>query len=244
VRLIYLDEAGRASEAQEPIFVRAAVIVHADFQWRALDLEVKKLVHSSGLNPEVSSFEFHAHDLYSSAKRDKYGPKERRWNILRSFLKIIHDNRLPVLWSAVKRRDFAELKRPYSIDQAAVVLCLEEVDKWFRANASEESGLLIVDRTEDEATLRNSVNRMRETGQRPIHERNWQPIWSSGLDHIVDTMHFVDSTHTWGVQMADACAFFIKRHLMGRPDEGGFYATIKSRIAGGHLVPTLIDTTL
>jgi hypothetical protein len=44
VRLIYLDEAGRAAQAQEPIFVRAAIVVNGDKQWHAIESDFDDLI--------------------------------------------------------------------------------------------------------------------------------------------------------------------------------------------------------
>jgi hypothetical protein len=47
---------------------------------------------------------------------------------------------------------------------------------------------------------------------------------------IVDTVHFAEKSHSSPLQVADACAFAIKRHLMAKPHSDRFYEPLKPRM--------------
>ena len=44
MRLIYLDEAGKAAQSQEPVFVRAAIVITGDKQWQAIENDFDKII--------------------------------------------------------------------------------------------------------------------------------------------------------------------------------------------------------
>jgi hypothetical protein len=50
------------------------------------------------------------------------------------------------------------------------------------------------------------------------------------MRNLVDTVHFSDSRDTWRLQLADCCAYVIKRHETGKPDVHPFYDLIVGSI--------------
>jgi hypothetical protein len=47
------------------------------------------------------------------------------------------------------------------------------------------------------------------------------------LTRIVDTVHFAEKGYSSPLQLADVCAFAIKRHLMKTPENDRFYLALK-----------------
>ena len=93
VRLIYTDEAG--TSANEPVCVVAAVVVHADDQWRILESEIQRIVKEKVPAQIQENFHIHATDIYSGGKiikRDEWS-----WDDRLDFLKeivclpLVHD---------------------------------------------------------------------------------------------------------------------------------------------------------
>lgn len=58
-------------------------------------------------------------------------------------------------------------------------------------------------------------------------------IPATRFDHIVDTVYFGQSNESYGIQLADACNFFLKQHLAGNQAAERFYAILKDQIVGG-----------
>jgi hypothetical protein len=48
--------------------------------------------------------------------------------------------------------------------------------------------------------------------------------------HIIDTVHFAGKSESAPLQIADACAFVIKRHLMEKEDAATFFGTLRPQL--------------
>jgi hypothetical protein len=49
-------------------------------------------------------------------------------------------------------------------------------------------------------------------------------------NHIVETVHFAEKAESMPLQVADTCAFVIKRRLMDKEDAGEFYGLLRNEI--------------
>jgi hypothetical protein len=244
VRLIYFDEAGTASEQQEPITVVASVLINADSQWSKvedyLDSVVATIVPEDG---RASFREFHAKELFSSGSpvTGNWG-KDKRWEVLAAFLDTFRRFELPVLWMGVDRALLREKFRKMNIDDPdnaqwprtlAFAFTLQGTNAWFHDNAPDEKGLCIADATDYEIAqmMRAAYSSWRKV---PMIA-NWT---MTKLDHLIDAISFRDSNESIGVQLADVCNFLIKRHEMGKTDSEPFYEMIRpSLVFGGFVFP-------
>jgi hypothetical protein len=108
MRLIYLDEAGKAAQSQEPVFVRAAIVITGDKQWQAIENDFDKIIAAKIPKQHQLDYELHAHELFSTEGREKYGSKETRWDILAAFLGLFKKHEIPILWGAVDKAELAK----------------------------------------------------------------------------------------------------------------------------------------
>jgi Protein of unknown function (DUF3800) len=211
VRLIYFDEAGTASEAQEPITVVASVIVHGDNQWGPIEDYLDWVRASIIPEPHRESFPgFHAKDLFSSGSSltGVWG-RTKRWEVFDAFLETFRRVELPVVWMGVERsllkQKFAVAGVPIDAHDPsfprdiAFCFCLQGVNAWFRSNAPEEKGICIAETTDWHAikTMKAAVSTWRK--QPAIKQ-----MVETKLDHLIDAISFRDKHETFGTQLADA----------------------------------------
>jgi len=213
MRIAYFDEAGTASEEQEPFAVVSGIAIHGDTQWHAIETDLKTIITSQVPEELWSTFYFHATHLFSDHKSFRtLLSAQRRFQILREAAGIIAKYKLPVSFGAVNRKDFAEkLKDRTPADriglahQFAFGLSVTGLQGWFNRNAADEVAICVADRNDKvQMSLKQLFAMMRTI---PLGH----PVVS--LFNFVDALHFAASEESIGLQLADIAAFFIKRHL-------------------------------
>jgi hypothetical protein len=238
VRVIYIDEAGSSKE--EPVFTWASIVIK-DSIWLKIERDATKIVETmvpEKLRPE---FEFHAYDIFSGNNRwadwrNRDG-KALRFHILKEFVSLIPKYSLTVTeCSWLKSQESRPDEIIGMLQGMAFSICIDFVERWFGQHAKRDVGMLIADeqgRPHDESLYKLEIRRSRKFGR-------FMGILSQ-LQHIVDTIHFASSQKSIGLQLADACAFFIKRHHMGKAkDEAAqFYEIFRPLIYQA----TVIDST-
>jgi hypothetical protein len=227
VRVIYIDEAG--SSPQEPVFTWAAIVVK-DRQWLKIEKLALDIIDTMVPRELRDNFEFHACDLFTGAGvwdrwRHATG-KALRFAILESFLRLIRRYRLPIVecsWNKNGQygRDISKLRQGL-----AFAVCVDWVERWFVNHARYDVGMLIADDQgdpKDEPIFNQEIRRART-----VSRLSRKPA----LRHIVDTIHFAGSHESIGLQLADACAFFIKRHRAAKPNDEAerFYQLLRPYI--------------
>jgi hypothetical protein len=172
---------------------------------------------------KVGKFEFHACELFQgTGPWPRYAKaKAFRFDLLRAFLSVptkahefIDTVEFPIIYGATYK---PELVRRYGADawdaeQLAFVLCMDQVERCFRKLFDDEKGLLLGDRGKSEFAIRNLGDHMRH---------NFAPIGRNpdSLNHMIETVHFAESQSSFGIQLADADSFVIKRHLIDPQDK-------------------------
>jgi hypothetical protein len=245
VRLIYFDEAGTASEVQEPITVVASVIIHGDQQWGAIEQHLDWIIQNVVPEESRQSFRgFHAKELFSSGYpiTDQWG-RAKRWEVFTAFLETFNRfGELPIVWMGIERRLFrikmaeidptADLTGPYLARQFAFAFCLQGTNEWFRSHAPDEKGICIAESTDWQL-----VQFMRQAHSSYRKVPMIAAMAETKLDHLIDAISFRDKYETLGVQLADACNLLIKRHEMGKTDSEPFYQMIRQSMVPGFVFP-------
>jgi Protein of unknown function (DUF3800) len=233
VKVIYIDEAG--SSNNEPVFTWASVIIK-DWQWLKVERLAKEIAET--LVPEQlrPDFEFHACDIFNGSNawsqwRNNVG-KELRFEILKRLIGLIRRNRLPIIqcsWvkNGERDRDIIKLRQGLAFS-----VCVDSVERWFQEKAKTDVGMLVADvqgQRKDEAIFKQEIRRART-----VSRLSRKPA----LRHIVDTIHFAGSHESIGLQLADICAFFIKRHYRAHPaDEAEpFYDLLQPYICQSKMI--------
>lgn len=234
VRLIYLDEAGNTGtnldDLTQPIHVVCGVIIR-DSEWLSIENQVNQLI--SYLIPRAADredFEFHTCDIFQGHGFFKGWRWDARVDALTRLLAIIVDNNLPIIYGAVHKQDHkAKYAFPAAPHDISFLLCAERVERWFKNRASDDVGMFIADETKAKSDMKKSLKEYRKIialGGR-----------GDRLEHIIDTIHFADSRETYGIQLADAANYIIKRRLLENARALPFYEQISGNIYAGRLLP-------
>lgn len=238
VKFVYLDEAGIGSLRKEPHVVVAGVVVHADHEWRAVEGYLRHLADKYALKEKRGSFVFHATDIFHGVgdfPREKYDRECR--NIILDELSDVFDKfQLPVVASAVDRAALAERFPDVDserIKQASLLLASIHttfaVECAMRHFAEEGEVALLVYENNDQ--YRKRIRGAQNYISNPENFADFSEGRLVPLNRIVDTAHFAEKTDTSILQIADLCAFVIRRRLAGLPGTDRFYEKIKSHIA-------------
>lgn len=245
-RFVYLDEAGISNPEQEPWVVVAGIIVHADDQWRALEKYLADLIEDVVPPDRRDGFYFHASDIWSGSKKGHF-PKDEfsgdyRWKILEELCSIPQQFQMQIICGFVDRRrrifgnvrDITPSGETIAEQTSAYFVCALQAEKFMREAAGpDEVALLIAERADAAKPIKNLHNWLRD----PKGVGAWQAAepddtWRAYMpvERIVETAHFADKQDSLPLQLADTCAFFIKRHLMGRQNSEALYQKLAPNI--------------
>jgi hypothetical protein len=231
VRIAYFDEAGTASEIQEPYLVVAAVAIHGDTEWHPIEHHAHQIIQTLVPAELHSTFSFHATELFSDDEKFKgLLSAEIRFALLRELLTIIDDFALPVSYCAIRRTDIARMvpnttpkERTDWCNRTAFISCAMGLQGWFNREHGDEVAICVADRNDPlEVSLKMDYAAIRREPF-PNH-----PLIM--LFNFVDAVHFASRRESIGLQLADAAAFAIKRHLMGKENTEEFYKIIEPRL--------------
>jgi Protein of unknown function (DUF3800) len=177
--------------------------------------------------PLRRKFEFHAKELFSGSDQTKGWRREERYEVLRQFMSLVPKHNLPVLHASLLKaglvkylsslppQDVAAIYNSsferHIVQLVAFNMCAKRAEDWFRANATFERGFCIADETKARSVLRAGFREFR----RGILKSDRLAFQA---DHLVDMIYFGNSHESIFLQLADSCAFFIKRMAMNRPD--------------------------
>ena len=208
--IAYLDEAGLSKE--ETHLVVAGIIVKDD-QLLECEKQLDEVLEKHIPKEKWEGFEFHALDLFGGRGYFRKWPDKKRQEIIRDVLDSLMIFNLPIIYGAI---DKAKLKRnyrrPFDAHDLAFMLFAERVDDWLDSKDPFEVCILIADETKRDKIIKSSLRQYRKEG---IRIGNLKP---KKLDNIADAIYFADSKDTWGLQLADFCSYFIKRHHIGGND--------------------------
>ena len=233
VRFLFVDEAG--TSAREPVTVVVALIAHADEHV----MSAEALVHETlgGVPPQhKEGFVFHATQVYNDKKYQKDWSMTDRLILLREIMTIPRRIGMGIAVSAVWRNGIDISKHALKLGitncqfdhMQAFGLCMAVADRNIRRNAGPREVATIVaeDVPEMRKFLKKAVNDLTD---RPTHlgpeglrltERDKQAGYNvqSGelrITRIRKAIHFVGKADDPLVQVADACAYGIRRYFAG-----------------------------
>ena len=187
--------------------------------------------------------EFHACELYRGCGPFEGIEQSKRFTAIEYLLTLLSTCEIQVTYGAV---NVALLEQqPYASANpldVAFRLCTQEIGNWLLKKATKEMenadiadmkagrnlALLIADDCDkaDKYILQNSFHSMRK--------RLRPPEFNPGsLQLLHDDLYFGDSRYSIGIQIADLCAYFIARHLMGHAEIEHFYKRIEPQLVGG-----------
>jgi hypothetical protein len=237
MHLVYLDEAGISNELQEPYLVVAGVIVDADKKWRPLEEYFRKLTLEYFPKHVGHPVVFHAKDIWHGSglfDRNKW-KLTKRLKLLHRLSKVPREFDLPIVMGhahrastreALIRRNSTKLT-PKSlrsfIHAAAFFSAVRRVESWMSNNTKNEVSMLIA---EDTAEVKDTIHALHSA----YTDQTINVVGAFHSKLIIDAVHFAKKDHSLLLQIADNCAFFMKRKLMKKEDTEKYFAEIAPQI--------------
>jgi Protein of unknown function (DUF3800) len=210
VYIAYLDEAGTSDH--ETYLVVAGIIVKDD-QLLECEKQLDAVRNKHIPEKDREGFEFHAHELFGGRgyfkNKRKWPHLKRQW-IIRDVLDSLLKFDLRIIYGAInKPKHERKYSVPFHAHDLAFMLFAEKVDDWLAWKFSEVC-ILIADETDRNKIIKSSLRQYRKEGIQIGYSEKPKKLYN-----IADSIYFADSKDSWGLQLADFCCYFIKRHLIG-----------------------------
>jgi Protein of unknown function (DUF3800) len=246
VRVTYIDESGLSR--REPVLVQAGVIVHGDDQLVPVEEHLEYLVQKHIPADKRDGFFFHATDIYGGGKQDclfhdkHEWPDERRWAILDDLAAIPDKFDLPVCIGIIQKADFPlpestdrtkpEVLRQIDVAQhaMAIIQCEVAVELWLRKHTEKEITHVIAENNDEvrlaarEAhTLLRDPQAISAAGGPANH-----PVYP--FKRIRDGLQFTTKSESRLLQIADICAWAMRRYVNVAPNARRFFQPIRPMV--------------
>lgn len=243
MRFLFLDEAGVS--ADEPVAVVVAVIVHADQQAAPADLRAETIYSQAPLAFRKKHPVFHAKSIWGEREFRNEWSLEQRKKLLIDMMSCPRELNLSVAFGAAHR----DLEIPDEIYGDAITKvqvrhgvalqqCLWAADRWMMkfCGPNEIATVIAEDVPESKGFLKYLVSHMRND------QAFIQLVESGVFDHVVPReinlsnertlhrirtpIHFCSKIEEPLLQIADSCAFGLRRYLAGYPHGDDFMTAI------------------
>jgi hypothetical protein len=239
VRLVYMDEAGVSNPKEEPYLVVSGVILDGDQDWVPVDRHIKHLARKHVPEDDQVGIVFHAMEIFHGERQFPRSQltREKRWRLLTDLAKTPAKFHLTVVNGFVHRASAAEAIRravPGMTEQAiasvihaqAYVYAANAVDRWMERNARSEVAMLVMEKSD----RIQQVLKLLHAGFTTDHvddywfDQEYRKYFKRlapepfKTRRIIDTVHFAAKEESPLLQIADTCAFLVKRALMKKED--------------------------
>ena len=213
---MYVDESGNTgknlADSEQPIHWMAAVLVPED-HILSLSQEVDEILLP--LEQRLGhSLEIHGQPMYGGRGSWKTTPPAERLSIFAHCLELLSEHGCVIMYSSINKTllghstQAGQRNDPHFL---AFQFLVEMAEKWLAGQAEpmQQRALITADETDEhEAYCIEMMRSMQHEGEGLIS--------SIPVTHIVDTVHYVKSQNSRGVQLADLVAY-----TLNRCDRGG-----------------------
>lgn len=226
---MYLDETGsvgRGARNQPYLKLVAVVVDETAVQRLSERLQALAWEHLGWI---PADFEFHAHEIWNA--RGYWAGKQpgELLAVLEALVSLLDELDISIVHASIDK-DRLHARHGGAYDENAYLLALqfllEKLDRWRTRQAVR---IVIADEAKEHQL--KAVKMVRE-----------MQTWASGavpgrqLVSVIDSMHFVDSKDSPGVQLADVIAFILHRRTLvtqGHPDADSAVARM-AEVIGNH----------
>jgi hypothetical protein len=255
LRFIYTDEAG--TSAKEPIVVMVGLVVDADAQQRPAERCLQQL-HATVPEQFRDGFISHATTIWSDKKK-KYRPVWRpgeRFEFLCRMMMIPKATKMGIAWAAAHKQGVDDLiplpgcTRDQTLHTGAFGYCIANADRYIRLfYPNEVSAVIAEDLPEMRAPLSQRFQFLR-THRHIISADQVSNCYAFGIaptmmtpalhteytiSQVVNDVHFVGKNGASLLQVADACAFGMRRFFTGLSQGKEF---MQAMIGSGGFLPS------
>lgn len=236
-RHVYFDEAGISSIEQEPYTVVAGAIINPDTQWREIETYYRDLSKTWSLNEELKGdCIFEAKKIWNGTSpfdREKWTFNERK-TLLKQLAIAPKLFNVPIVACVVDRKKLQESLlsvAPETSNKAirfqtyayCFLKAVMSVDYWMKRHTSNELAFLIA---EDTHEVKNGIRQLHEGYT--LCESDEETAFVS--DYIVDGIFFAKKNESIMLQIADHCAYIIKKTAMRNENFYPFFDEIDRQL--------------
>jgi hypothetical protein len=222
LRYFYVDEAG--TSAPEPVSVVVAIIVDADNDYVRVEKELAARLDAVPKHFQPG-FVSHAKSIWGNPKYRDGWSLDERLAFLKGIASIPYKLGVPMAMGFVNRNmglpagDVAMPEETYH-HRIAFALCVAGADEFLRkfGKSNEVATLVAEDIPARKAEFRAVIKKMRSTPY-VFPEQDGAPAHAHEITRVRDTVHFVEKADGPFLQIADACAFGLRRFL-GKQSHG------------------------
>jgi hypothetical protein len=242
MRVTYTDESG--SSPSDPLVVQAAVIVHGDIQVVPIEEHLESLVAKHIPEKDRPDFFFHATEIYRGGSRRRIfhnkeeWPNERRFAILDDLVAVPKIFGLPVCFGLVEKSSFVPLNSTRSHSQLeitvgaharAILLCELAVEVWMRSETDNEITHIVA---EDNAEVHDAAREAHVwlKSKEILKREGFENHPCLPLVRIRDGLQFTSKKESRLLQIADVCAWSIRRFFSEAPNYDRFHRPIHSQV--------------
>src|SRR5208283_5420267 len=134
--------------------------------------------------------------------------QKERFKVIEIILSRVRDEHLPIIYGAIDKQKFtSSLYSSADPIDVCFQFCSRATNKWMNGNFHGDLALVIADDCDKsiKRKMRESFRRLRTRIRTFIFlpEDAW---------HLHDEMYFGNSVDSVGIQIADLCAYFIRKH--------------------------------
>jgi hypothetical protein len=209
-RFAYIDETGhtglRLDDPRQPILTLVAVIVPED-QVQALGTSIRELT-TFALGWLPRGIEVHGQELWSGTGPWKSLSHEQRIALYTEALELLETHHAYIAHASINKprlsSRYPDPANPYLL--ALQFLC-QKINDW----PARSAGPIVLIADESKENELRAIEMVADL-------QSWGPgvVGGPRLGMIIDTLHFVRSPASPGVQMADLVAFIIHRQRLGQ----------------------------
>lgn len=244
VRVVYLDESG--TSPRQKVLAVVGIIIHGDSQIIPIEEYLESLIEKHIPEKHRNGFFFHATDIYHGGKNDcifhdkAEWPDERRWAILDDLASIPAKFDLPICVSLSPKDEILDAdaisglnatKQQVAVAQhtLAIIQCEAVAEMWMRQHAKDEVALITAE-NHDEVRLaaKGAHLTIKDRALMDAFGLDGHPFFP--LKHIKDGLQFADKAECRMLQVADVCAWAIRRTGEGAADAERWYVPMMKQI--------------
>lgn len=208
--LVYLDESGNTGnnlhEAQQPIFVLAALVV-PEQKWLSLETDLQSAIENAFPSPRPADFEVHANEIINPRGYFRQFPIQQRLAFFQAWMALAKKHELRVIYRAIAKKRYARwlleafgpgvMINPHV---AAFPLVAQVLNEHLRSLPGSPLGILISDENKDVMRDVEKSLRLLRGDQGGLR-----------LSQIIEKGFFIESHQSLPLQLCDLCAFCLRR---------------------------------
>ena len=224
-QLVYIDETGSVGKgaAKQPYLILVAVLIPED-KVQPLSRAMREVAFNH-LDWLPDDFEFHGHEIWGGTGRWSEKEPPELIAAFEAVIDLLEKLNLDIVHSSINK---VELHNKYNgtADANAYLLALQFLLEKIDASGSQNRIVIADEAKEYQFRAIKMVADMQQWGGGEVPGRT--------LRTVIDSLHYVQSNASFGVQMADLVAYILQRYQRnreGHPDATAALARLNRKIA-------------